>query len=89
MFFCVLPSVLYICAVQCSCVSSVWYESGFVPNNRQWSGRGRRPRLTPPSLSISYFKISSSGNMQRMIMMAQIIYDADADGIDIFIRGLA
>ena len=78
-----------VCAVQCSCVSSVWYESGFVPNNRQWSGRGRRPRLTPPSLSISYFKISSSGNMQRMIMMAQIIYDADADGIDIFIRGLA
>ena len=78
-----------VCAVQCSCVSSVWYESGFVPNNRQWSGRGRRPRLTPPSLSISYFKISSSGNMQRMIMMAQIIYDADADGIAIFIRGLA
>ena len=28
-FFCVLPSVLL-------CVSSVWYESGFVPNNRQW-----------------------------------------------------
>ena len=25
-----------VCAVQCSCVSSVWYESGFVPNYRQY-----------------------------------------------------
>ena len=41
---CCVPSLLY------------WGFVVFVPNNRQWSGWDRRPRLTPPSYQSQRFQ---------------------------------
>ena len=51
-----LWSVLYYpCVVLCASLL-YWGFVVFVPNNRQWSGWDRRPRLTPPSYQSQRFQ---------------------------------